>query len=133
MCCSSKIAIQAVPVLRASLFATILSRATCDTGMDVDCIGITASYRHYTISFYGDRKDNYALMVEDFGKLDKGKWIQFEPTTEQLNCLEQRLEAEVERIEQHIVTLEHEELRRLQEEWYYQKYGHPGALYSKFY
>ena len=133
MCCSSKIVIHSAPVISASLFTAILAAGKCDTGIDIDCVGITASYFQYTISFYGDREDDYALKVEDFGKLAKGKWMQYAPTTEQLDRLKSRLDLEVETIEQHIVALEQEELRTLQEEIYYERYGHPGAIYSKFY
>jgi len=133
MCCLATLEVQTEHVLGQNLFTKILSKAQCDTGLDADCVGMTASYFQFTISFYGDGKNGYALNVEDFGRMEKGGWIQYEPTTVQLDLLQKRLEAEVERIEQHIVSFEVQDELIRQEEFYEEQYGHAGALYSKYY
>ena len=66
-----------------NIFTQLIERAVCDTGEDTSLIGLRSKIGNYELSFYAEDQDDYLLIVEDFGKMIKGKWEQFVPTKNQ--------------------------------------------------
>ena len=129
----TKITQENIEIIEQAVFDALLDTVECSTGYTLQCVGLTASLQEYTISFYGDWEDDYALVVEDFGKMGLGKWVQCEATEEQLIAMKARLDEAVATIEKYIV---HEEVNAgwwLQEAIDVSMYGDPGPLYSKLY
>ena len=119
-----------IEIIEPSVFDALLQAVECATGYTLQCVGLTASLYEYTISFYGDWEDDYALVVEDFGKMCSGKWVQCEATEEQLVAMKARLDEAVASIEKYIA---HEELNAAwwrQEAIDAQLEGDTGSLYS---
>jgi len=66
--------------LKKSIFENLLKNAECQTGQDTEVIGFVSEYRNNSMSFYSDEDDT---IVEDYGRVFRGKWMQLEPTKEQ--------------------------------------------------
>ena len=67
--------------LKKSVFENLLKHAECQTGQDTEVIGFVADYRNNSMSFYSDEDDT---IIEDYGRVFRGKWMQLEPTKEQI-------------------------------------------------
>lgn len=124
---------QSERLIEQNVFNSLVKLLKCDTGDDNETVGLSASFLYYTISFYGNRSDDFKLITEDFGCMHKAKWVQCVPTNEQLDIMESKLADEIKKANDRLEEKEIEELLRLQEEADEIRYGRPGALYSKWY
>lgn len=124
---------QNAPTIRQSVFNNVMGFCKCDTGDDVETIGMMAQNFGYVISFYGTVQSNYDLIVEEFGCFQNGDWVECEPTEEQMDKMKLVLAKEIQRINTLIEEDALEEARALQEEADEMRYGHPGAIYGKWY
>ncbi len=91
-------------------FKTLLNRLTVDTDNGLEVLGLRSKHRSNEISFYGNEEDNYTLIVEDFGKMVKGKWIELEPTSEQLEQLKSALSTAVDKVSNELEEAERQEI-----------------------
>ena len=63
----------------------IIKNATLETGKhDIITVGYLGSEDDYSISFYGEKADNYNLVVEEFGRMYNGLFFEMIPTKEQI-------------------------------------------------
>ena len=70
--------------ITAKIFDALIKCAKVETGNDIGTVGMGATFINYSIGFYASSDDNYKVIVEDFGMMKKGDWIQLEPTENQL-------------------------------------------------
>lgn len=121
------------PVILKSVFDTLMERCSCDTGDDIEQVGMSVSNFGYSINFYGDQSENHKLIVDEFGHFVKDEWVVCEPTQEQLEIMERMLRKEVDRVGKLAEQEEIDHAYALQCEADEMKYGTPGALYGKWY
>lgn len=79
-------------------FNQLISKSICDTGCDLDTIGFVAKHNNYEMNFYCSGDEGYKVCVDDFGKMVKGKWQQFEPSEDQLQEMSKILNAKKEEL-----------------------------------
>lgn len=78
---------------------TTIAKATPEhSGFGVEKIVFKGKHFNYEASFYADEEDNYDLIVEDFGRMYKGKWQQLEPSSAQINLMNRMIANEIERL-----------------------------------
>ncbi len=70
--------------LTSTTFDKLIEKAICQTGDDSETIGFHSKYGCSEMSFYNDFDD---LMVEDFGMMVSGKWLQMEATQQQKEAM----------------------------------------------
>lgn len=124
---------QNAPTIRQSVFLNLMQHCSCDTGDDIETVGFVARNFGYAINFYGLQENGHALTIDEFGHFVNGKWMDCEPTTEQLEIMRTKLSKQVSLNEQLIEEEELEEAYSLQQEADEMRYGHPGAVYGKWY
>jgi hypothetical protein len=61
-------------------FDSLIKKAECTEWDLTGTIAFDVSLQFYSIGFYGECKDNFNLVVDEFLKKVKGKWIECEPT-----------------------------------------------------
>jgi hypothetical protein len=121
------------PQILHSVFLNVMQYAESENGDEMDVIAFTASNYGYTIGFYANQEDGHKLIVDEFGHMVKGEWVECEPTKEQINYMENLIKKEIKRIKGVKEQEEVEHAYALQCEADEMKYGHPGAIYSKYY
>lgn len=113
-------------------FLRCLQALKLDTGYDLESIGLTSEVDNFAISIYAKQSTEYRLEIVDFHYKDElGKWRPAKPTLYQYVELKKALKREVELI---YGTLEERKQRAeadRKENELEDRYGHPGALYSK--
>lgn len=123
---------QSAVIMDEVYFLMCASKMKRDTGNDIETVGLSSTFGNITISCYGELDSNHELIIEDFGEMRKGKWVQMQPTESQIDALKALLSSEVEKVNQVKSDQEREQSEQLQHERDYYKYGQEGALYSKF-
>ncbi len=121
------------PQILQSVFLNVMQYAECETGDSLDSIAFTASNYGYTIGFYAEQSNGHKLIVDEFGHMVKGEWVECEPTQEQLNHMERLIKKEINRIHGVIEQEELDEAYALQCEADETRYGTTGAIYNKYY
>ena len=124
---------QNAPRIGQSVFNNVMGFCKCDTGDDFQTIGLKAENFGYVVSFYGSVESNYGLIVEEFGHFNKSEWVDCKPTEEQVLEMKRLLDKEILRVNTLIEDEALEEAFAIEEERTINQYGHPGALYCKFY
>jgi hypothetical protein len=74
--------------METSTFNLLKQNITRHTANDLETVGFVAKSSIYEMGFYMTVGNNYKVIVEDFGKMLNGKWIQDEPTSEQVQELQ---------------------------------------------
>ena len=115
------------------VFKGLMGNLKCETGDDVDIIGFISKFKSYEISFAGFMEDGYDVIVEDFGKMSSGKWIQMEPSEYQLDIM--KLKIDSKRMDLQIKRCDHllNQAEIHNREMELEKYGQEGAIYSSYY
>lgn len=121
------------PKMGQSVFRAVMRHCKCDTGESVETVGLSASMFGYVVSFYGEMESNHELIVEEFGHNIKDGWIDCTPTEVQMETMKKALETEVAKLSKLIEEEELEEAITLQADADELRYGHPGAIYGKWY
>ena len=119
--------------IRQSVFNAVMKFCKCDTEDDVETVGMKAENFGYVISFYGSVDSNYQLLVDEFGHFHKGKWVECDPTDEQMSTMKSLLKMEVEKVQKLIDDEELEYAYAMQSQADELRHGHPGAIYGKWY
>lgn len=89
------------------------------TGSDLDAVELAYQSRTIDVKVYGFERDDYQPWVEIVIRQD-GKWVEIDPTPQQVKALSEKLHAEVDKV-----------IEETREETYeYEKPYHPynGAL-----
>jgi len=73
------------------IFTTLIKNAQCDTGKDLDQVGFSASTVHFNVDFYGNKKNNYDLEINQFGYGEQGNFTHVEPTTRQREMMQKMI------------------------------------------
>tara|TARA_A100000164_G_scaffold364480_1_gene382822 strand:- start:181 stop:552 length:372 start_codon:yes stop_codon:yes gene_type:complete len=83
-------------------FKKLISKATCDTGADLETVGLTAEYGKMHINFYAEAESDHNLSVECYGKLkNNGSWGEdYKLTQEQEAQLQNLISKQVAQITQ---------------------------------
>ena len=121
-------------IISQAIFGSLLKNAECDTGDDLDTIGFISKWMNYEMSFYVDESYGDDLVIEDFGCMRKGEWIQYQPTKkqkQQLNELISKRRIEIEE-ENRQKQIEAEELRKDQREFLNDPYSFYGVNRAMF-
>lgn len=114
-------------------FLMCASKLKCDSGNDIETIGLRGSEAPYEISFYGDECDNYKLVVEDFGVRTKIGWVQMVPSEKHIEIMQNQLNKKADSIYRERSEKERNE-RRCESEYREEtRYGTPGAIYDSIY
>lgn len=108
-------------------FETLIKKAECDTLNDLELIGFTSTNDNYSLGFFAEERYNYKVEVEDFGRMFRGKWQQDDPTQEQIDIMQKKINDKVEEIKK--LPNEVEEI----EEEIIDHYEHYGVKRSDFY
>ena len=77
------------PKIGDTIFYFMIKNAVCDTKDDTEIVGFTSLWMNYEISFYINTKAQSKLIVDDFGYLKNGEWVQCQPTKIQLALMQQ--------------------------------------------
>ena len=75
--------------INTEIFAQLLKDAKF-INQGKECFGFECKHNNYEISF---SLVDYAIIVEDFGCMQNGKWLQAEPTIEQMAIMTEKLRA----------------------------------------
>ena len=111
-------------------FKGLIENLKCETGTDNQTIGFRSKFNNFEMSFCGHNEDGYDVMVEDFGRMCSGKWVQMEPMAYQIDEMDTIIFNKI---------VELAESRRLADKAQIQleidndKYGTEGAIYSNHY
>jgi len=119
--------------IEQSVFESVMDGIECDTGDDLGTVGFMARNHDYSISFYGNQVEGHDLIVDEFGKMKNGEWVSFEPTEMQIYCMNQLIQNEVKRIQKLEEEKRNQEALAMKEDVDEMIYGHPGAMYGKWY
>lgn len=61
-------------------FDRIINKAECSEWHLTGTIAFDIKLQFYSIGFYGECKDNFELVVDEFHKVVKGEWVEHTPT-----------------------------------------------------
>jgi len=121
------------PQILQSVFLNVMQYVECETGDNLDSVAFTASNYGYTIGFYAEQSNGHKLIVDEFGHMVKGEWVECEPTNEQIEYLENLVKKEIKRVTDWMEGEKLEEAYALQLQADEMRYGTPGAIYGKHY
>ncbi len=80
------------------VFQILIQGLRCETGSAIESIKMLSEWGPYSIRFYGEMRDGHQLVLEDFGALLNGKWVEMEPTSFQMVVMQERLTQRANRI-----------------------------------
>ena len=124
---------QKAPIIRQSVFNKLMEAVECETGNDLDIVGLGTRIFGYSIGFYGEQDNGHELIIDEFGHFVEGDWVTCNPTPKQLETMKSMLSKEIKRIQSEIEQEELDEAYALQCEADEMRLGHPGAIYGKWY
>ena len=111
-------------------FHGLMENLKCETGNDNQIIGFRSKFKNFEISFHACNEDGYDLIVEDFGQMVSGKWVQIVPLAYQIDEMNDKIfKKMVEVAEDRRI----ENKNQIDREMHMDKYGNEGAIYSKYY
>jgi hypothetical protein len=106
--------------LSNDIFIKLMESLKCTSGDELDTVGFESCHGSYSMNFHGEMKNGHHLVVEDFGRMSVGKWVQMETTEGQRLKMQNAILNKVEEIT---------ETRELPEPGMQERYG----LYSDDY
>ena len=81
--------------MKNEIYNKIAKKFICDD-VSEELIGFKGVLRNFEIDFYARKGNNYKVQIDGFGyKLKKG-WTELEPTDQQLEDMQKRINSEVE-------------------------------------
>ena len=101
--------------MKTETYNKIIEKIKCDESTK-QLIGFNGSLGSYEINFYAEQENGYKLQVDSFGYKSKSGWIQQEPTTEQIELMEKKIQNAVDCIQSEPKELESTSLRNLYQE-----------------
>jgi hypothetical protein len=81
--------------MNSIIFDKLKDKIELDTDNDKELIGCSAKHNKYEISFFAEESNNYILVVENFGRMFRGNWVEDEPTEEQLEEMQKIINQKV--------------------------------------
>lgn len=115
-------------------FNECIRRMRLDTGEDLETIGMSGETKNLILCVSGSQDNTYQLQIDQCLVRDnRGDWVDARPTVPQWSILDNMLKREVHLIYGVKSDAQIDEDRARQEAEDLHKYGHPGAIYSKYY
>ena len=102
------------------------------TGDDLGQVGLSAKYNDVSIHFYGIAPD-YEIVIEEFGCVVDGEWVECAPTETQRRCLRALLLKEVDNIQGRIERAKNDVTEANKEIENEMRFGATGAMYGNYY
>lgn len=84
--------------MKDTKFIQCALRLKCDTGSDLETVGLCAEHDGTAIRIYGDKDTGHELRVSEFAIFDGKEWKEDEPTDSQRAALAAILAKEVDRL-----------------------------------
>jgi hypothetical protein len=72
------------PVIQKSVFDQLISNIECECNDLHGTIGFSAEHGNWSLSFNAEAENDFSIILEDFGFLCQDRWIQCEPSFDQL-------------------------------------------------
>lgn len=115
-----------------SIFSKLLLKSKIDDDATLEVLGMNFSHNNWKAGFY---LENDELFIDDFGYMEKGKWVQLEPTEKQRGLLVSRLKWAFSKMEQEELSRELYESEQLKDAIEYRKdpYSYNGVSRGDFY
>lgn len=102
------------------------------TGDDLGQVGLSAKHNDVSINFYGLVPD-YEIVIEEFGGVVNGEWVECSPSETQRRCLTALLLKEVDNIQVRIERAKNDAIETDKEIENEMRFGATGAIYGKYY
>ena len=114
-------------------FVKLASKLKCDTGNELDVIGMKYETSRIVLDIYGEMENDHEMIVDQFAIKRKNEWMDVELNEAQLKILEIIFRAEVKKVKEIHKLHKESENESEQYEKDVRRFGRPDVLFNDFY